>query len=155
LLDKSLENYVEDWLAEPDRPVLFLLGEFGDGKSFFTYAQARRLVARWTADRVGGWLPLRLSLTKFPGNAREFLRQRLEEFDADIGGWRELGKTAKRLVMLDGFDEMSVALDQETVTRNIKDLLECVQEFEDCKLLITSRTHFFQNRKDARRLLER
>lgn len=46
-------------------------------------------------------------------------------------------------------------LDPATVTRNIKALLDCAREFEGCKLMITSRTHFFQNRKDAQRLLER
>ncbi|HWT00781.1 MAG TPA: NACHT domain-containing protein [Pyrinomonadaceae bacterium] len=155
LLEKSLESYIDDWLAAPDKPVLFLLGEFGDGKSFFTYVQARRLTAQWFEDRASGWLPLRLALSKYPGNARDFLRQRLEEFNAEVGGWRELGKTMRRLVMLDGFDEMSSELDPESLTRNVKALLECVNEFEGCKIIITSRTHFFQNKKDAQRLLLR
>ena len=155
LLERSLESYIDDWLATPDKPVLFLLGEFGDGKSFYTYVQARRLIARWFEERAGSWLPLRLALNRFRGNAREFLRQRLEEFNADVGGWRELGKTMQRLVMLDGFDEMSSELDPETLTQNIKALLACVQELDGCKILITSRTHFFQNKKDAQRLLER
>lgn len=155
LLDRSLEKYVDEWLAAPEQPVLFLLGEFGDGKSFFTYLQARRLLAQWLEDRSSGWLPLRLALSKYPGNAREFLRRRLEDFEAEVGGWQELGKVARRVVMLDGFDEMSSELDPETLTQNIKALLECAEELEGCKILITSRTHFFQNKKDAQRLLSR
>ena len=135
--------------------MLFLLGEFGDGKSFFTYALARRLIANWLADRENGWLPLRLALRTFSGKARDFLRDRLEVFSADIGGWTEMGRISRRLVILDGFDEMSVELDTATITRNIKALLACLDQFKDCKILITSRTHFFQNRKDAQRLLTR
>ncbi|HYM00877.1 MAG TPA: pentapeptide repeat-containing protein [Blastocatellia bacterium] len=116
---------------------------------------ARRLVSGLMTDRSQGWLPLRLALSRYPGSARDFLRQRLEEFKADVGGWKELSRTSKVLVILDGFDEISVELDPVTVTRNIKALLDCAREFEGCKMLITSRTHFFQNREDAQRLLER
>jgi len=155
LLEKPLEEYVDAWLAEPNSQVLFLLGEFGDGKSFFTYALARRLTANWKADRAHGILPLRLALRSFPGKARDFLRDRVEIFGADVGGWTEMGKLSRRLVILDGFDEMSVEIDPVSVTKNIKALLACLDEFKDCKVLVTSRTHFFQNRNDAQRLLER
>ena len=66
-----------------------------------------------------------------------------------------MGKTSGRLVILDGFDEMSVDLDPATITKNIKALLACLDEFRNCKVLVTSRTHFFHNRKDAQRLITR
>jgi hypothetical protein len=153
-VSKPLLDRVMDWLAS-DQSTLLVLGEFGDGKSFFTYLLARTLTLRWPEDQVANWLPLRLALRRYPGNAREFLRQRLEEFGADVAGWTVLGKTSRRLVILDGFDEMSIELDLQSILRNIKALLECVQEFKGCKLLITSRTHFFERRSDAQRLLER
>ena len=155
LLEKPLDAYVDEWLATPKQPALFLLGEFGDGKSFYTYSLARRLVAGWKIDRKQGWLPLRLALRTFPGKARDFLRDRLEVFNANVGGWYDLGKTSRRLVILDGFDEMSVEIDPATVIKNIKALLACLDEFKDCKVIVTSRTYFFANRKDARRLLTR
>jgi hypothetical protein len=154
-LEKPLHAYVQEWLDAKDERVLFLLGEFGDGKSFYTYLLARALVLHWLQERENGWLPLRLSLRKYSGNPRDFLRERLEVFKADVGGWTELGKRYNRLVILDGFDEMSVQLDPATITSNIKGLLECCDEFEGCKILITSRTHFFQNRNEAQRLLSR
>lgn len=155
LLEKPLSAYIEEWLTQREKPVLFLLGEFGDGKTCFTYVLARHLLNGWERNRETGWLPLRLTLKKFPGNGREFLRRRLEEFNAEVGGWLELGKSFNQLVILDGFDEMSVRLDPAAVTKNIGDLLACAKEFEGCKLLITSRTHFFENRQDAQRLMAR
>jgi serine/threonine protein kinase len=156
LLDQPLRHYIDEWLERPDGQTLFILGEFGDGKTFFTYVLARDLMKQWVERHARGWLTLRLPLKKYPGsNAREFLRQRLEEFGADVAGWLELGKRARRLVILDGFDEMSVNVGPSAVTRNIGDLLACVKEFEGCKVLITSRTHFFESRVDAQRLMAR
>lgn len=154
LLERPLDEYINDWLATPEQ-VLFLLGEFGDGKSFFTYALARQLTESWNPRSEMNWMPLRLALRTFPGNARDFLRNRLETFNATVGGWQNIGQVSGRLVILDGFDEMSVDLDPATITKNIKALLGCLDEFNDCKVLVTSRTHFFHNRKDAQRLLTR
>jgi DNA-binding NarL/FixJ family response regulator len=155
LLQKPLNAYIEEWLEQKGRPVMFLLGEFGDGKTSFTYVLGRQLLNAWPENRQTGWLPLRLSLKKFPGNAREFLRQRLEEFGSEIGGWLELGNSARRLVILDGFDEMSVNIGPAAIIENIKSLLSCIREFEGCKILVTSRTHFFANRQDSKRLMDR
>jgi hypothetical protein len=89
-------------------------------------------------------------------NPREFLQARLERFGADTKGWEGIKRRHRTLVMLDGFDEISRALNPPTVTRNITDLLECCNApvFEGCKLLIASRRHFFESR-DSRRLLSR
>jgi len=38
---------------------------------------------------------------------------------------------------------MSADIGRERVTKNIKDLLDCIREFDGCKILITSRAHFF------------
>ena len=155
LLEKPLKDYVEDWLRQTNKPSLFLLGEFGDGKTFFTYVLARQLVEAWLKNREAGWLPLRFTLKKYPGNAAQFLEQRLKEFRADMAGWIEMERHSQKLVILDGFDEMSVKVGPAAVTKNIGDLLACADEFKGCKILITSRTHFFENRKDAQRLLSR
>jgi internalin A len=152
-----LEDYVREWLAQPDKPVFFLLGEFGDGKSFFTYSLARRLASEFRESPEAGWIPLRLALRDFfeTGNVRDFLRRRLEELGATLEGWTTLRATRRLLVILDGFDEMSKRLDPATVTRNINALIECYEEFEGCKVLITSRTHFFERRQEERRLMSR
>ena len=34
LLEKPLGTYVQEWLEQPGKPVMFLLGEFGDGEDF-------------------------------------------------------------------------------------------------------------------------
>jgi hypothetical protein len=151
------EHYVREWLKQRDKPVFFLLGEFGDGKSFFTYALARRLAKEFLESPKTGWIPLRLELREFQDaqTSRDFLRRRLEEFGADLEGWTSLRANRRLLIILDGFDEMSKEIDPANVKKNIEPLLKCYEEFENCKVMITSRTHFFQREEDVHRLMSR
>ena len=64
----TAEDYIFDWLAQPisdgQMPdTLFLLGDFGDGKSFLTYSLSRRLVERFVEAPDSRHLPLRLLLS--------------------------------------------------------------------------------------------
>jgi excisionase family DNA binding protein len=52
LLDKPLRHYVDEWLQRTDQQTLFILGEFGDGKTFFTYALTRDLMSSWTPRKM-------------------------------------------------------------------------------------------------------
>lgn len=157
LMPQPLEHYIRQWLIQPDKPVLFLLGDFGDGKTFFTYTLARQLADEFLQHPRTGWIPLRLCLRDFyeAGSSRDFLRLRLEEFGADLEGWTTLLANQNLLVILDGFDEISKQLDPASITKNITALIKCYEEFDGCKVLITSRTHFFERRQDVKRLMTR
>jgi len=150
---------LHEWLAEPSQPIAFVLGEFGDGKSFLTYSLSRELLRAFRSQPDSGFIPIRLALREFdPARqpVRQFLHARLELFGADPAGWAYLKKRYRTLVILDGFDEISKELDSQTLTNNIRALIDCCDAsiFEGCKILITSRTHFFET-GDASRLLER
>ncbi|MGD2093072.1 MAG: trypsin-like peptidase domain-containing protein [Candidatus Aminicenantes bacterium] len=161
--DKTLEDKVNEWLEKPvkQHPTLVLLGEFGDGKTVFSYILSRNLAGKFLESPSYGWLPVRFSLKDFSienvNNSRDFVRRRLEEFGADINGWDTLKKSEyKLLAILDGFDEISKKLDHKTILKNIKKIIECYQnEFSDMKLLITSRKHFFENQEHKDQLLQR
>jgi hypothetical protein len=157
LMSQPLEHYVREWLAQTDKPIFYLLGEFGDGKTFFTYILARKLAEEFLQNPMMNWIPVRISLRDLAtaGSGRMFLRQRLEEFGADIEGWTTLRMERRLLVILDGFDEMSKQLDPDTITKNIFTLATCYEEFEGCKVMITSRTHFFERWQDNSRLVTR
>lgn len=157
LMPQPCEYYIREWLTQPNKSVLFLLGEFGDGKTFFTYSLARRLADEFLSNPKSGWIPLRLCLRDFyeAENSRDFLRRRLEEFGADLEGWTTLRASHQLIIILDGFDEISKELDPPSITRNITALIRCCEEFEGCKVMITSRTHFFERRQDVKRLMSR
>jgi len=160
---KTLEDVVIEWLNKPLNlsPTLILLGEFGDGKTVFSYILSRKIAEKFLESPSKNWLPIRFSLRDFSfdnvNTTRDFVRRRLEEFGADINGWDTLKKSEyKLLAILDGFDEISKKLDHKTILRSIKRIIECYQnEFSGMKLLITSRKHFFENQEHKDQLLQR
>lgn len=154
LLDGRLLDHVTAWLDEPRAPNLLLLGDFGDGKTFFTYNLARRLC---TAAPARIRVPIRLALKELPaaGSGRELLRQRLEYLGADLADWRRLVERYPTLIVLDGFDEMSGDLSWPQIAENLKLLRDCCREFAESKVLITSRPHVFGTAETQRAVLAR
>ncbi|MDQ1352343.1 MAG: hypothetical protein QG657_2649, partial [Acidobacteriota bacterium] len=160
---KTLEAKVMEWLAKPtaQHPTLIVLGEFGDGKTVFSYILSRKLAEHFLESPSSGWLPVRFSLKDFSiegvNSRRNFIRLRLEEFRADINGWNTLKESKyKLLAILDGFDEISKKLDHKTILKSINQIIECYRnEFSNIKLLITSRKHFFENQEHKDHLLQR
>ena|GEM_PF-2560263 len=158
-LGRTLDAEVRDWLGKrhPEAGSLLLLAEFGEGKSFFTYLLSRRLSAEALRDPETGWIPLRLALKELRGvrDARELLERRLAEIGVSVADWWELCDRYQTLVILDGFDEMSVRLDPASLRDNINALADCHELFSRSKLLITSRTQFFEGQRDQQRFLDR
>lgn len=158
VLEEPLAHYVDAWLDDPHNPCMLVLGEYGDGKTVFSYLTARVQSERFLQAPETGWFPLRMSLRELgaAGSDRGFLRRRLEEFGATFEDWVALRRQqAQILVVLDGFDEMSKSLDPETISHNIERLLELRDLFNGTKILLTSRTHFFASRNNKERLLDR
>lgn len=156
-IGETVEAVVREWLKDKTRRSLVLLGDFGDGKSVFTYILGRRLAEEFVANPNQGWLPLRISLRGFrvARNARALLELRLSELGTTLAAWTDLARTHNTLLCLDGFDEISTRLDSETITNNIRALVECYSEYSSSKLLITSRTSVFDERRDQERLFQR
>jgi tRNA A37 threonylcarbamoyladenosine biosynthesis protein TsaE len=164
VFSQTLEEKVFEWLDEPisESPTLFLLGEFGDGKTFFTYVLTRKLTEKFLQSPQNVWIPIRFSLRDFAlegvKDPRELLVRRLKDIGTTEAEWNELkSKGSKLLAILDGFDEISKELDPETIQRNISILIDCYKSkyFSEMKMLITSRTHFFENQKEKERLLDK
>jgi DNA-binding response OmpR family regulator/DNA polymerase III delta prime subunit len=163
LLKEPLENKVREWLKKPvdKEPSLILLGEFGDGKTVFTYVLARKLFEEFRQSPVTGWIPIRFALKDFGSkdvnSSSRFVEKRIKEFGIDLDGWNDLKySNYKILAILDGFDEISKKLDPKTVLENIDYLIDCFEnEFPGMKLLITSRKHFFENQQNKRKLIKR
>ena len=69
-MPQPLEDKIYRWLEEPvsQSPVLFLLGEFGSGKTFFTYVLTRKLVEKFRQSPKNGWIPIRFALKNIGEN---------------------------------------------------------------------------------------
>jgi hypothetical protein len=152
-----LASNVRAWLAAPVDRCLLLLAEFGDGKTFFGYQLGLELAREFRADPPRGWIPLRIALRTLRQHTRpgELLATRLAELGSNLAEWKELTERYRTLVILDGFDEMSARLDPETLTANVEALAACVDHFPNSKVIVSSRTHFFEHVKDYERFLDR
>jgi NACHT domain/Pentapeptide repeats (8 copies) len=147
---------VQAWLSG-NRQGLVVLGDFGDGKTFFTYSLARRLCEASQAEPGRICVPLRFALRDLPatGSAQELLRRRLGDLGMHVADWQLLVNAYPTLVILDGFDEMSTDLARESMLANIKLLRTCYQLFTSSKILLTSRGRAFGLPADQERLFDR
>lgn len=141
-IEGTAEAYVQRWLAYPEKNCMLLLGDFGDGKTYFTYTLARRIAERFLASPKTGWIPLRFTLSDLRDrlmDCREFLRRRLQEFGGTLDEWNDIQRNHHFLIILDGLDEMSLGMDDTAVLENLGRLQEVMEQFKGHKFLITSR----------------
>jgi len=152
----QLSDVLARWLDDPALQPFLLLGEFGDGKSFACYRLTRLLARRYRQNPAAVPFPIRLALRDLvaAGNPHELLSRRLQALGSDIQDWAHLQILGRTLVVLDGFDEMSAQIDHATVVRNLRLLADCVRYFSASKLLVTSRTHYFETSRMQRRFFE-
>lgn len=155
VLKGNLSELLDSWVEDPGQRTLLLLGEFGDGKSFACYCMTRRLAEQFSTNGAGHFaLRLPLRDLRAAGSPQELLAKKLRMLGADLKDWNRLQDSASTVIILDGFDEMSAQLDHATVAGNLRLLAECVRYFGGSKILVTSRTHFFETHREQIRFLE-
>ncbi len=126
---KLLHTYTHEWLKDPNRKLLAVLGDYGIGKTSFCYKLA--------SDLEGPkYIPVIASLSQV--RTRGWQEAAQAEIDA-----RTKGKEGEIILILDGFDELSVTFDKKTVLREIENLSMIAAPYH--KVILTSRTQFFRS----------
>jgi type I restriction-modification system DNA methylase subunit len=156
-LDGTLMDHVLSWTLEDNPSPLLLLGDFGEGKSVFTYCLARELCGQFRSLPEIGILPLRIPMRDYShaGSARALLEGRLREIHATLADWRQLARQVRTLAILDGFDEMSADLSPAVITTNLRGIESCLTELSGSKVLVTSRQRVLDGTRDWNRTLNR
>ncbi len=157
LLQGTLHTNVRGMLSEPTTKSALLLGDFGDGKSVFTYLFARSLHGEPTSHPGElPWVVLRILLRDFPEGCdpNDLISHTLLRIGVTWPDWIKSAAHSKRLVILDGIDEMSSALDDRTLTENVRRLRRLVAALGDVQLLATSRDQCVESPRVRRRLHE-
>lgn len=155
-VDGTAEAYFLQWLRREDSPCALLLGDFGDGKTFFTYTLARRLAKDFLASPDQGFIPLRISLQRLgeqQNNCRDILDARMREFSDGVREWNAVQGRYKFLIILDGLDEMSQSMSDTAVLENLSILEELTDQFKGHKMLVTSRKMVIYSDRIRRRIL--
>lgn len=155
-IPRALHDSVREWLTSPNERTLLLLADFGDGKSFFGYELGLRLAEDFLKDPAKGWLAVRIPMRSLREDSQPsaLLQRRLGEIGVSLADWIAIAKGGRTLIILDGFDEMSAQLDPQTLAGNTAMLARCIDYFPKSKVLISSRTHFFEHISDYEQFLE-
>lgn len=145
--EENLETGLEKWLYQSRQTAKILLGEFGDGKTFFLYSFCRRLLEKFRGSPEERYLPICLSLKRMGEGktAADFIEERMKELGSSRKDFLELKRRYHVLVCLDGLDEMTAEMDSQTQLLNMKRLISCCDELKDVRILITSRTQCFES----------
>ncbi|MDD5450404.1 MAG: SUMF1/EgtB/PvdO family nonheme iron enzyme [Desulfovibrionales bacterium] len=139
--DKGLlHSYVQDWLNNLGRKVLVVLGDFGIGKTSFCYKFASDL----TGSRAPVLIELRTMREKKNLHWQELIKREIDD---------RRPSSEDILLILDGFDEVSLRFDKEQVLREIESLSKSTRDF--AKVIFTSRTQFFRDVQEEREMLFR
>lgn len=141
-----LEENMLRWLNNEGERVRVVLGEFGDGKTFFLYCLSRRLLEEFVKNPEKNYLPVCISLKNLEHirDPKAFIAQRMKELSCNYADFLELKEKFHVLICLDGFDEISSVIDRRTVSKNIRLLNDCIELMTKAKILITSRTQCFE-----------
>lgn len=164
-LGQTLLASVREWLDVPELETMLILGEFGDGKSFFTFLLCQLLAAQFLAAPQTSIYPVRLSLKDLhsAGSPDALIARWLDRIGATRADWAELTANRPTLIVLDGFDEMTAALDPPIVNANLELLAAALETLpgpateanRGRKVIVTSRGRFFDQPREESALRER
>ncbi len=134
-----LHDYVLEWLNDPKRKLLAVLGDYGIGKTSFCY--------KFACDMTGSaYVPVVVELKTVMAEGWHEVIQK--EARSRVGD-----STPSPVLILDGFDELSLTFDKKTVLEEIENLSKTTQEYK--KVILTSRTQFFRSEEEERETLVR
>jgi len=133
-----LHNYVLEWLNDPKRKLLAVLGDYGIGKTSFCY--------KFACDMTGSeYVPVVVNLKTVKAEGWRDIQREVRSRAGD--------STQSPVLILDGFDELSRTFDKETVLKEIENLSKTTQEYK--KMILTSRTQFFRSEEEEKETLVR
>lgn len=154
-LNKSilLKEYISQWLKNPKIKALCILGDFGTGKT--TYAQKLTLESamKYLEDPHNEYLPILIDLRSFTHvkSIEELLKNALMWKGIDYKDFLQLSQDGRILFILDGFDEMSPDTRIAVSHENFIEINKLISN--NNRIIITSRTHYFKQRKDEEAIL--
>ncbi|ESA37111.1 (myosin heavy-chain) kinase [Leptolyngbya sp. Heron Island J] len=158
--DGCIDGYVDQWLDDPAKEHLSILGEFGTGKTWFVLHYAWVALQRYQDAKKRGLerprvpivVPLRdyaKSVTVESLFSEFFFRK--HEILKSYSVFDRLNRMGKLLLIFDGFDEMAARVNRQAMIDNFWELAKVV--VPGAKAILTCRTEHFPDAIEGRRLL--
>lgn len=151
-----IDDYIDNWLEERGKNHISVLGEFGTGKTWFCRHFAYRQLQRFLEHPTNQRIPLLVNL-------RDYRSVDLEQLITDLlvnrygiriggyGGFDILNRNGRLLLLFDGFDEMTMHVDDISTIKNFETLARTA--VPGGKVLLTCRTPYFRDYLESYRVL--
>jgi len=152
-----IDNFIDDWVSDFSKNHISILGEFGQGKTWFCIHYAYRQLQRYVQDPLHQRLPLFVPLRNYRS---AHIRQVITDLLINDYGVKapnsyqlfdRLNRSGRLLLIFDGFDEMTTEVDHEATVANFEALADVV--VADSKVLLTCRTPYFRSMMEEREIL--
>jgi WD40 repeat protein len=155
-----IEGYIKQWLDDDSKEHVSILGEFGTGKTWFSFHYAWDCLQAYKQAKDRGLerprLPLVIALRDYNKALKvesvlsdlffntHDIRLNSSVFDC-------LNQMGKLVIIFDGFDEMADKVDRQKMINNFWELARVV--CPGSKVILTSRTEHFPHDRESRQLL--
>ncbi|NJR67041.1 MAG: NACHT domain-containing protein, partial [Leptolyngbyaceae cyanobacterium CRU_2_3] len=159
--DGWIDGYIDQWLDDPAKEHISVLGEFGTGKTWFALHYAWVALQRYREAQKRGVdrprLPLVIPLRDYAKAVSveslfsEFFFRKHEIPIPGYSAFEQLNRMGKLLLIFDGFDEMAARVDRQEMINNFWELAKIV--VPGAKVILTCRTEHFPEVKEGRALL--
>jgi GTPase SAR1 family protein len=156
----SLNQFAREWLLNDKNNLLFILGDYGAGKTSFSRQFVYRLLREKYVENVHTrFTPILINLRDCRGRF-DLKRLVLDSFTSIYGVEIESFSTFERFcstgnvaLVLDGFDEMNDRSDTDSIIDSFNQLYLFASL--SGKVLLTCRSNFFKSNADVIELLRR
>jgi NACHT domain-containing protein/pentapeptide repeat protein len=154
-----IDAYINQWL-EDDQTMrhLAIFGEYGAGKSSLCQKLAHDMAVRYLKDPNSTRVPIVLNLRVFVGKVDmeayigSFLDRECKVVNPRFELFREMNNAGIFLLVFDGFDEMAVKVDADTLESNLIEI-EKLAASPNSKSLLTSRPEHFISTEEEKQAI--
>ena len=160
--DYWIEGYINQWLDDPVKEHLSVLGEFGTGKTWFAFHYAWLALQEYLKAKKKGTqrprIPLVIPLRDYAKAVSieslfsEFFFRKHNIGLSGYSAFEQLNRMGKLLLIFDGFDEMAARVDRQAMINNFWELAQVVGT-AGTKAILTCRTEHFPEALEGRTLL--
>jgi hypothetical protein len=149
---EDIEAYLSQWLTEPGRRHLALLGEYGQGKSTVSLLFTYHLLS--AGDPLPARIPLLIDLRGMsPRNLTplQLLGAWASPYNINPQALLQLHRAGRTLLIFEGFDEMALIGDADMRLKHFKTLWDFA--YPESKIVISGRPNFFLDDEEMRAAL--
>jgi GTPase SAR1 family protein len=148
----ELNKIIDDFLID-DKNVLIILGNRGSGKTTFSRKIFLEKANQYLNDPINNRIPILLYLKEYlkASSIENLIRNYLKNFGIKYKNFKKHIEEKKIILILDGFDEMSNDMRRNISFQNFLEINKLLSK--EIKLILTSRTHYFKDKKDEENIL--